>query len=313
MAGIMAVAMVMMVVMVVPVERQCPLRARSEQRPVFRCRGHDFRRAMATDMPIQADHPIRSAHHHMQFMADHQDRGAGLCTQGGNAVVERRRSGLIQPGGGFIQNKELGPIQKRPGQQRALKLAAGEPRHLPIGQFPGPGLVKRVDDLGPAAAVRQIEEPGNRYRHRWLNKKPLRHIAKAQARPPFHPAPGRGDGTDKRPDQGGFTGSIRAHQGNDLARADGHRNPIQNAPAHQGHADFRCRHQWVRAVIRRGHGASGRHLGQSPSASITVVSITKPVSLAAPPRLPLPWLEWASAIASQARQIMKAGKCASPG
>jgi hypothetical protein len=58
---------------------QRALGAQPEQRPVFRHCGDLHRRALAADMAVEADHPVGSAHHHMQVVADHADRGAGFA------------------------------------------------------------------------------------------------------------------------------------------------------------------------------------------------------------------------------------------
>ena len=70
---VMPVPMVMPVTMIVimgmivlvPVKRQRPMGPGAEQRPVFRGRADDFGRAFAADMPVQTDHAVARAHHHV--------------------------------------------------------------------------------------------------------------------------------------------------------------------------------------------------------------------------------------------------------
>jgi hypothetical protein len=52
---------VMIVVVFVTIERQRAARPGPEERAVFRRGGHVLGRAFATDMPVEADHPVRGA------------------------------------------------------------------------------------------------------------------------------------------------------------------------------------------------------------------------------------------------------------
>ena len=69
---VMLVGVVMIMVMAVLVKRQCAPGLGPEQRPVFGCRRHRHRRALATDMPVQAHHPVGRPHHHHQVVARSQ-------------------------------------------------------------------------------------------------------------------------------------------------------------------------------------------------------------------------------------------------
>ena len=62
--ALMVMVFVIMVVVVL-VERECPARPGSEQRTVFRGRCNHGRRTFAADMAIEANHPVRGAHHHV--------------------------------------------------------------------------------------------------------------------------------------------------------------------------------------------------------------------------------------------------------
>ena len=94
------VVMIVVVVVVMPVERQRPARASPEQCPVLRGRGHVLRLTLATDMPVQTDHPVRGAHDHVQFMTDHQHSAAGFtphplgCLDAGLPVSKPHRRGF---------------------------------------------------------------------------------------------------------------------------------------------------------------------------------------------------------------------------
>ena len=68
---IVPVIMRMIVVMVVLIERQRAFGAKAKQRPILGGGGDHARRPFTADMAVQANHPVRGAHHHMQIMADH--------------------------------------------------------------------------------------------------------------------------------------------------------------------------------------------------------------------------------------------------
>jgi hypothetical protein len=102
---VMPVVMIMIVVMLV--KRQGPLGAKTKERAVFRRVGHHTRGAFAADMAIEADHPVGGGHHHMQIMADHQDRGAGVLPHSLNQAVEGCLAGLVEALGGLIKDQEL--------------------------------------------------------------------------------------------------------------------------------------------------------------------------------------------------------------
>ena len=97
----MAVVVFVVVVMGMAVQRQRPLGAQPEQRAVFRRGGHGRRRAVAADMPVQADHPVRGAHHHMQVVADHQHAAAQRPAQILDDAVEGGGAGLVN---GLVQS-----------------------------------------------------------------------------------------------------------------------------------------------------------------------------------------------------------------
>ena len=58
-------------------------------------------------MAVQADHPIRGRHHHMQIMADHQNRRPRLRPHLFDQTVERRLAGLVKALGRLVQDQDL--------------------------------------------------------------------------------------------------------------------------------------------------------------------------------------------------------------
>jgi hypothetical protein len=75
---VMGLAIGMVVIVFVPVKRQRPLGPQPEQRAIFWRGRNDPWGAFAADMPVQADHPVTCRHHHMQIVADHQNRRPGI-------------------------------------------------------------------------------------------------------------------------------------------------------------------------------------------------------------------------------------------
>ena len=110
------------VVVVMLIQRQRALGAQAEHRPIFRGIRHHMRSALAADVPVQTNHPVRRAHHHMQIMADHQHRRAGLTADILDKPVKRHLARLIQPLCRLIEYQRIRRAQQRARQQNALKL-----------------------------------------------------------------------------------------------------------------------------------------------------------------------------------------------
>jgi hypothetical protein len=70
----------------------------------------------------------------VQLVADHQDGAARLAPDRVDQLVEGGRARLVEPGGRFVQQEEIGFRHERARQQHALELPAGELRHLPSGE-----------------------------------------------------------------------------------------------------------------------------------------------------------------------------------
>ena len=121
---VVVAAVIMAVVVIMPVKRQCPLGTGAEQGAILGGRGHDLGGALAADMAIEANHPVRRAHDNVQFMADHQYRAAKTGTHILDLAVEGRRSGLIKTLRRLVQQQQIGSGQQRARQKHALKLPA---------------------------------------------------------------------------------------------------------------------------------------------------------------------------------------------
>ena len=128
--GVTLAGAVMAVRVLVAVKRQ-RLGGVAPEQPVIGGRGrHDFGRALAADMAVQAHDPIRRAHHDLQVVADHQN---GAALRGAHLLDPRVEGGdrrLVQPGRRLVEDQEVRGIQQRPRKKHPLQLAAGKPRDL---------------------------------------------------------------------------------------------------------------------------------------------------------------------------------------
>ena len=214
--------------MFVPVKRQRPLGASAEQRAVFRRIGDDLGGAFAADMTVQAQHTIRSRHHHMQIMADHQDGTAHVAAYLFDLAVKRGRAGLIQPLRRLVEDQDMGFVQQGACQQYALELAARQVGHLLFRQIRDPRLQQRLRDGLAGLAAGQVQKAMHRQRQRRVDLQLLRDIADAQVRSTGD-RPRRGfQRADQRPQQARLARPVGADDGHDLAALYGDINVAQH-------------------------------------------------------------------------------------
>src|SRR5210317_1475109 len=76
MRPVIMIASVVAVIVFVLVQSQRTLCTMPEKRAVLGGVPNNRRRAFATDVTVQAKHAVGSAHHHMQVVADQQNRAA---------------------------------------------------------------------------------------------------------------------------------------------------------------------------------------------------------------------------------------------
>ena len=129
---IMVMVMVMVMVMMMPVKGKHPAIAEPEQGAVFGCRRYLIRCAFAADVPVQTDHPVRRAHHHMQIMADQKNRQAAFAAQFGQKPIKGGDTRLIQALGRLIQYQQIGFRQHGACHQNTLELPALQLQELAI-------------------------------------------------------------------------------------------------------------------------------------------------------------------------------------
>ena len=173
-------AVVVAVVVAVLVQGQRTLGAKAEQGAVFRRVRHHARRAFATDMVVQADHPVTGRHDHMQIVADHQDASPGFAADLFDQPVECGFARLVQPLGRFIQHQQLRRTQQCAGQQHPLKLAAGQIRHLTRAKPGHPDTQQGSFGSLIGHTVWQREEATHRDRHAAVHRQPLWHITQPE-------------------------------------------------------------------------------------------------------------------------------------
>ena len=179
---VMRAGFVVAVVMLVPVEGQCATGAGAEQRAVFRRGRHDVGRAFATDMTIETDHPVRGRHHHMQLVADHQDGASGFLTHLLDLKIEGGGAGLVQPLGGFVEQKQIGLVDERARKKNALELAPRQGSHLAVREVGHTGPLKRLRTGRPRGAPGQTQEPFHSDRQGRVDVQLLGDVADAQPR-----------------------------------------------------------------------------------------------------------------------------------
>ena len=217
----------MALVMVVPVERQRPLGAEAEQRAILRRRRDHRRRALAADVAVEADHPVRRRHHHVQVVADHQHarsrarrgsaRSAGRSAPrpAGRGPAPPRRA----PGGPAAAAAPAPAAPAGTGRPRAPPSAARRGRRCPTRS--SAGARSRASPLG------EPEEAPHRHRQRRVDRQPLRHVADPQPRRAHDPPRVRPLGPDQQPQERALARAVRPDDRHDLARVEREVHPAR--------------------------------------------------------------------------------------
>ena len=111
-------------IVVMAVERHGASRARPEQARIFRVFRHFVGHTGATDMAIQADHPIGRRHHHVKIVRDQNDGAVMAVADRGNFFIKCNFAGKIDTLDRFVQNQQVGIAEDRPRQHDPLEFAA---------------------------------------------------------------------------------------------------------------------------------------------------------------------------------------------
>ena len=113
---IMPMVVIMSMVMLVTIERQSALCPGAKEGAVFGCGRHMFRSALATDMAVQANDPVRSCHDDMQLVTNHNDANAQIAPDLFDLAVKGGGARLVEALGRFVQKKHVRLVQDGSGQ-----------------------------------------------------------------------------------------------------------------------------------------------------------------------------------------------------
>jgi hypothetical protein len=120
----------MRVVVAVSVDGQRLGRPRPEQAQIFGIGNDGFGRAAAADMAVEAQHGVGVGHDDVEVVRDQEDAAAGAVANVADELVERHLAGKIDTLHRLVEHQQVRLAGKRPGQKRALELAAGQVLHL---------------------------------------------------------------------------------------------------------------------------------------------------------------------------------------
>ena len=255
----------MIVVVMVLVKREHALRFRAEHRAIGGRCTHILRRALATDMPVQADHAIGGPHHHQKIVADHQDRNARLGAHILDQLVESDHPRLIEPLRRLVEHQKLRIVEQCPRQQNPLELAARQRGKLPVLEPRNARPRQHRLRLRRIDAIRQRQEAPDGHRHVALDMESLRHIADPQPRAMRDLAARGREMAQQRAHEGRFPRPVRPDHRHDFAGPDRERDIVQNrrGVALRTHRKTAGRDQGLppalpyglpRALVRRGCG-----------------------------------------------------------
>ena len=202
----------------------------------------------------------------MQLMTDHHHSTTKFRAQIFNQTVKLGLPGLVQPLRRLIQHQNIRLHNQRARQQNPLHLPARKPlktaplQGLHTNTLQSP-LRRRLTDT-----PWHIEKAAHRHRQARLKLKFLRHIADRQACRMADLAAIRLQNPSQHAQQGRFARAVRSHNGHDLTGINRNVHALQN--------NITAKALGKPACLNQAHApASGIHLGQSPSASITRDSI----------------------------------------
>jgi len=183
-----------------------------------------------------------------ELVRHQQDRpaaGGEPAERGG----ERLLAGRVHPGGRLVEHQQVGPAGQRPGDQRALLLAAGERGHRVVDAVQQADVGERVADRGPVGVAGRAEDPAagqpargddlaDGGRHAAAGAEPLRDVADPGPGPEpalrgaeqVDLAAGRRDQTEDRADQRRLAGAVGAEDRDHLAGGHRERDVVQDLP-----------------------------------------------------------------------------------
>jgi hypothetical protein len=165
---------------VVTKDRQGLFVVRAKQGAILGVSADVLRMALAADPVIQANDTIGRAHHNVQVVADHQHATAKVIPDFLNLTVKVGGAGLVETLRGLVQHEQVRLIEQGAGHERALELPARQPGHRDISVAGDARSFKRFLYVGRPVSFRQVEEPSDGERQRWVDMEPLRYITDTQ-------------------------------------------------------------------------------------------------------------------------------------
>ena len=122
------------VVVAVLVDAEARGGSRAEQTHIFGMPRNRTGPALAADMPVEANHAVTCAKHHMQIVGDEEDAAAAAVADRRDQLIKVRSPGKVHRLRRFVEHQQLRITGERAGKQNALKLAAGQLAHLRVDQ-----------------------------------------------------------------------------------------------------------------------------------------------------------------------------------
>ncbi len=227
----------MRVIVVMPVNRQCMGGVTAEKGAVLRAFGHRAGRSVATDVTVETHHGVGGRHNDMQIMRNEQHAAVEPIAYFANQFIESDFTGEIHTLNRFVQNHQIGFADQRPGQQRPLKLAAGQTMNrcgLEIGDA---DLLQDGVDLMLGMRSGKPHQTPDGHGQCGIDLYPLRHIAHPQRGASLDPTLVRLNDSHQGLGGGALAASVGPNQGHDLAAPNRQINLPHQPPAATPHAD----------------------------------------------------------------------------
>ena len=132
----------MTVVVVVGVDRQRRGRVGAEERHVLGMPAHGLGLSGAADVPVDADHAIGGAQHHVEVVGDDQHAAAAPVPQPADQLVHGHLAGEVDLLDRLVEHQQVRVAQQRAGEQDPPELTARKAGELAVDDRRDPHLVQ---------------------------------------------------------------------------------------------------------------------------------------------------------------------------
>ena len=170
-------------------------------------------------MTVQTDYRVRRRHDHMKIVRDHQNSATAPVAVFADQPVKRFLTGEIDALNGFVEHQQIGLSRKGARQHHALKLSSGKIVHFSGGQMEYSGFFQSLRYGVVGYGSGQMHEPANSQWQTAVNRQFLRDIANCGSQIAFHASFIRLQQAERGTYRGGFAGSVRTDQRDDLSRS----------------------------------------------------------------------------------------------